>query len=85
LAFVAWVAVGGIVQLPGIGGGAQLGATVALSELYGVPVEAALSLAIVLWVVGFVVIAPIGVALGLREGINWLTITMRKPSPQVAA
>jgi len=85
LAFVAWVAVGGIVQLPGIGGGAQLGATVALSELYGVPVEAALSLAIVLWVVSFVVIAPIGVALGLREGINWLTITMRKPSPQVAA
>ena len=82
-AFVGWVSMGGIVQLPGLGGGVQIAATVALTEIYGLPVEASLSLAMALWVVGFALIVPLGVTLGLREGVNWLT--MRKASCQVAA
>ena len=82
-AFVGWVSIGGIVQLPGLGGGVQIAATVVLSEIYGLPVEASFGLAMALWTVGFALVVPFGVTLGLREGVNWLT--MRRASCQVAA
>ncbi|MGB9606503.1 MAG: lysylphosphatidylglycerol synthase transmembrane domain-containing protein [Bryobacteraceae bacterium] len=73
-AFVGWVTVGSIVQLPGIGGGVQAVSTVVLSGAYGLPVEAAVAVSIALWVVTFVAVAPLGLVLGLREGVNWVTI-----------
>ncbi len=42
---------GGLVQLPGIGGGPQLMTALALTKLFGIPAELAASTAIVLWIV----------------------------------
>ncbi len=58
--FIGFVAFGSVVQIPGLGGGMQLVAVVVLNELYGVSIEVATSLAIVVWVVSFVSIVPIG-------------------------
>ncbi len=69
--FIGFVAFGSVVQIPGVGGGMQLIAVVVLTELYSVPLEVATSLAIVVWVIAFVSIIPIGLAFAFHEGINW--------------
>ncbi len=74
LIFLGFVAFGSIVQIPGVGGGMQLVAIFVLTELFHVPLELASSLAIVLWLVAFVVIVPFGVFLLFREGLNWKKI-----------
>jgi hypothetical protein len=71
LVFMGLVSFGSIVQIPGVGGGLQLTAALVLTELLNVPLEAATSFAIVLWIINFVVIIPFGLALALREGVNW--------------
>ena len=69
--FIGFVAFGSVVQIPGVGGGMQLVAVVVLNELYGVSIEVATSLAIVVWVVSFVSILPLGLGFAFHEGINW--------------
>ena len=69
--FIGFVAFGSVVQIPGVGGGMQLVAVVVLTELYGIRVEVATSLAIVVWVVSFVCIVPVGLGFAFYEGINW--------------
>ena len=59
------------VQIPGVGGGLQLTAALVLTELFSIPLEAATSFAISLWVINFVVIIPFGLLLALREGVHW--------------
>ncbi|MBK9170257.1 MAG: flippase-like domain-containing protein [Bryobacterales bacterium] len=71
LILVGFVAFGAVVQLPGIGGGMQAVAALILHELFAVPVERALAVAMVIWAVNFLVIVPIGLPLALREGLNW--------------
>jgi hypothetical protein len=69
--FIGFVAFGGVVQIPGVGGGMQLVAVVVLNELYGVSIEVSTSMAIVVWVVSFVAIVPVGLGFAFHEGINW--------------
>jgi len=69
--FIGFVSFGSVVQIPGVGGGMQLVAVVVLNELYRVPIEIATSLAIVVWMVSFLVIVPIGLGFAFHEGINW--------------
>jgi uncharacterized protein (TIRG00374 family) len=69
--FIGFVAFGSVVQIPGVGGGMQLVAVVVLTELYGVSLEVATSLAIVVWVVSFVSIVPLGLGFAFHEGFNW--------------
>ena len=64
-------AFGGIVQLPGIGGGFQVVTIMVLTELFGIPVEAATGAALVLWVVNFASVVPVGLFVALHEGVNW--------------
>jgi uncharacterized membrane protein YbhN (UPF0104 family) len=71
LVFMGLVSFGGVVQIPGVGGGIQLTAALALTELFAVPLEAATSLALALWIINFVVIIPFGLLLALREGLHW--------------
>lgn len=71
LIFMGFVSFGAVVQIPGIGGGFQLVAILVLNELFAVPVEVAASVAMLLWVIGFVVVVPFGLVLGFREGLNW--------------
>lgn len=69
--FMGFVSFGAAVQLPGIGGGAQVASILVFTELFHLPLETATGMALVLWAVTFLTIVPIGVALAFHEGVNW--------------
>ncbi len=71
LVLMAFVSLGGLVQVPGLGGGIQVASIVALTKIYGVPLESATGIAIVLWFVSSITIVPFGIACGFHEGLNW--------------
>ena len=71
LVIVGFIAFGSIVQLPGVGGGSQIATTVVLTELYGLPLEVSTGIAVLMWLVTFVSIVPIGLGLAAHEGLNW--------------
>jgi glycosyltransferase 2 family protein len=61
--------VGSAIQLPAVGGGAQLMTVAALVKVFQVPKELAVSCGITLWLVSFASIIPVGLALGRREDL----------------
>jgi uncharacterized protein (TIRG00374 family) len=71
LTFTGFLAFGGLVQIPGIGGGAQIVTIVVLEEMFKVPLAVATGMAIVIWVLTFVVIVPVGLGCAFHEGLNW--------------
>jgi len=71
LVIVGFIAFGSVVQVPGVGGGAQIATTVVLTELYGLPLEVSTGIAVLLWIVTFVSVVPLGLGLAAREGLNW--------------
>lgn len=71
LIIMSFVSFGGIVQIPGVGGGTQVMAILVLTELYGVRLELATSFALFLWIITFVAIVPVGLGLALKEGLDW--------------
>jgi len=62
--------VGSMLQLPGVGGGSQLATIEALDKIYHVPSELAVSCGILLWLVTFVAVVPVGLLLAHRERIS---------------
>jgi uncharacterized membrane protein YbhN (UPF0104 family) len=70
LIVVGFVAFGSSVQVPGIGGGMQVAAILVLTELFRLPLETASGIAILLWVVSFLTVVPVGLGLAVREGIE---------------
>ena len=71
--------IGGLVQLPAVGGGAQLATIVAMVNLLGFPRELAVSAGILLWLVSFHAVTPIGLVLARRAHIS-----LRAPSVKEA-
>jgi glycosyltransferase 2 family protein len=71
LVMLAFMTLGSLVQVPGLGGGVQVASIVALTRIYGVPLEAATGIAILLWMVGSLAIVPFGLACAFHEGLNW--------------
>jgi len=71
LILIGFVSFGSIVQIPGVGGGMQVVSVLVLTELYGVRVELATSFALFLWILTFVAIVPVGLFVGLKEGLDW--------------
>jgi glycosyltransferase 2 family protein len=69
--FMGFTSFGAAVQIPGVGGGMQVASVIVLTEFFKLPLEVATGLAIVIWIVTFVVVVPFGLALGFREGLNW--------------
>lgn len=65
---LAFTMVGSAVQLPGVGGGAQLATFLVLTLIFGVQDEAAAAMAIVVWLIGFASCCPVGLPLLFREG-----------------
>ncbi len=65
---------GSILQLPGVGGGLQVVCILCLTKMYGVPLEVASGIAIFIWVLTFVVVAPFGMLCAVHEGWNWRKI-----------
>ena len=68
---LGFVSFGSVVQIPGVGGGMQIVTVLVLTEFYGVGLEAASSVALMLWLVSFVLIVPVGLALAFHQGIKW--------------
>jgi hypothetical protein len=68
---LGFVCFGSIVQIPGVGGGMQIITVLVLTQFFGVGLEAASGIALVLWFITFVVIVPVGLVLAFHEGIHW--------------
>ncbi len=62
--------VGGIVQLPGIGGGAQVLTITALTVLFGIPRELASSTGIILWVIASMSVVVPGLLFARMEQVS---------------
>ena len=62
--------VGSALQLPGVGGGAQVASFIALTTIFGVEQEAAAAIAIVLWIITFAASTLLGVPLLIHEGLS---------------
>jgi uncharacterized membrane protein YbhN (UPF0104 family) len=62
--------VGSMVQLPAVGGGSQVATISALSGIFGVPKESAVSCGMLLWLVTFMSVAPLGLALAHRARLS---------------
>ena len=72
--------IGSMVQLPGVGGGSQLATISALDHVFHiVPRELAVSCGIMLWLVTFVAIVPVGLLLSHQERLS-----LRKLSEETA-
>src|SRR5580693_1762740 len=61
---------GSLVQLPGVGGGSQLATISALQHVFNASDELAASCGILLWVVTFVSVVPVGLLLAHRERLS---------------
>jgi len=62
--------VGSMLQLPAVGGGSQMATIAALSSVFDVPPEMAASCGILLWLVTFAAVVPIGLALAHHERLS---------------
>ncbi|MGB2623983.1 MAG: lysylphosphatidylglycerol synthase transmembrane domain-containing protein [Candidatus Acidiferrum sp.] len=67
---LAFTLAGSAVQLPGVGGGAQVATFLAYTTVLGVNQESAAAAAIVLWLISFAACSLAGVPLLLREGFS---------------
>jgi len=68
LLVLAFTLVGSAVQLPGVGGGAQVATFLVFTLIFGVEKEPAAVAAIVLWLIGFASCSLAGLPLLFREG-----------------
>jgi uncharacterized protein (TIRG00374 family) len=71
LIFMGFVSFGAAIQIPGIGGGIQVVSVLVLTELFGVRLELATSFALLIWILSFVVVVPVGLGLAVKEGLDW--------------
>jgi hypothetical protein len=71
LVLLGFVSFGAVIQIPGIGGGMQVVSIVVLTELFAVKLEVATAFAMLVWIITFVAIVPVGLGLALKEGLDW--------------
>jgi len=67
---MAFSLVGSVVQLPAVGGGAQLASALVFTKIFGVETEPATAAAIVLWLIGFAACSLAGVPFLIQEGLS---------------
>jgi uncharacterized protein (TIRG00374 family) len=67
---LAFTLAGSAVQLPGVGGGAQVATFLAYTAILGIEKEPAMAAAIVLWLISFAACSLAGVPLLFREGFS---------------
>jgi hypothetical protein len=71
IVLLGFVSFGTVIQIPGIGGGMQVVVIVILTELFAVKLEVATAFAMLVWIITFVAIVPVGLVLAFKEGLNW--------------
>lgn len=62
--------VGSVLQLPGVGGGAQIASFVALTKIFGIEQEPAAAISVVLWLITFAGSTLAGIPLLIHEGMS---------------
>jgi len=67
---MAFALVGSVVQLPGVGGGSQVGSFVAYTAIFGVEKEPAAAASIVLWLITFAGVSLIGAPILIHQGFS---------------
>jgi glycosyltransferase 2 family protein len=78
--------IGSMVQLPGVGGGSQLATISALDHIFDiVPRELTVSCGIMLWLVTFVAVVPIGLLLSHHERLSLRKLSEETQADEVAA
>lgn len=78
--------IGSMVQLPGVGGGSQLATISALDHVFDiVPKELAVSCGIMLWLVTFVAVVPVGLLLSHHERLSLRKLSAESAQAEEAA
>ena len=67
--------VGSMLQLPAVGGGSQMATIAALSVVFDVPPEMAASCGILLWLVTFAAVIPMGLLIAHRERLSFTALS----------
>ena len=62
---------GSLVQLPAVGGGVQVTVVLVLTEIFGIQLELATSVGLLVWLLLWVSILPVGALLAIRQGLTW--------------
>src|ERR1700756_1147298 len=76
--------VGSMLQLPAVGGGSQMATIAALSSVFDVPPEIAASCGILLWLVTFAAVIPLGLLLAHRERLSLRKLSAGSPHSRQA-
>jgi uncharacterized protein (TIRG00374 family) len=82
LTTMGFVTFAGAIQIPGVGGGMQIATILVLTEMYGIGVEAASGVALLLWATNFLTALPLGLFMAFHEGIHWRTMKVAISEPQ---
>jgi len=72
--YLGFSAFGSIVQIPGVGGGMQVVGTLVLTQLFAIRAEEAAGIVLANWVVSWLSITPIGLALAAAQGLKWSSL-----------
>ena len=67
---LAFTLIGSALQLPGVGGGAQVATFLVLTAVFDIPNEPAATVAICVWLISFASCCVVGIPLLFREGLS---------------
>ena len=76
---------GGIAQLPAIGGGSQLATIGTLTNFFGINAELSTSCGILLWLVTFMSVVPLGLVLAHREHVSLRQLVKEEEQAEIRA
>jgi uncharacterized protein (TIRG00374 family) len=75
---------GSLLQLPGVGGGAQLATIYVLSKDFGIQPEIAVSCGMLLWLCTFMSVIPMGLLLAHRERLSLRAVAQAEEKAEAA-
>jgi uncharacterized protein (TIRG00374 family) len=73
---------GSMLQLPAVGGGSQMATIATLSSVFDVPPELAASCGILLWLVTFAAVVPVGLVLAHHERLSLRKLSKESHQPE---
>ena len=76
--------IGSLVQLPAIGGGMQVTTIKGMNYYFNIPKEMATSCGIMLWLIAFMAVVPVGLLLAHREHVSFTKISRESTKQQEA-
>lgn len=75
---------GSMIQLPGVGGGAQLATIAVMNRIFGVDNEIAVSCGMLIWVCTFMSVIPMGLLLARREHLSLRAVAKAEEQEEAA-